>query len=289
MQKQTRLQHGSCKSNEGNIMISLNATGAASSASYYLDQNNRNLQKSLTRLSSGYRINSAVDDPGGLAVSMKLSAAIRRTDAVSANVGNALSFLQSQDGVLEVASDILLRMSELATLASDAAISTSDIALYDTEFQELQDNMSSLLTEEFNGVALFDGGATLAVVTSENGTQTAGITKVDLDAVETDVAAIAGITSSALATSASVTLETAIQDVAELRAGNGAEQSRLTFAQDILAVNRVNLEAANGRIMDVDIAEESTNFARLRIIQEAGLAMLAQANTSAESLIRLLE
>jgi len=283
------MQHGSCKSNERNIMISLNATGAASSASYYMDQNNRNLQKSLTRLSSGYRINSAVDDPGGLAVSMKLSAAIRRTDAVSANVGNALSFLQSQDGVLEVASDILLRMSELSTLASDAAVSTSDIALYDTEFQELQDNMSSLLTEEFNGVALFDGGATLAVVTSENGTQTAGITKVDLDAVEATVVAIAGITTTVLATAASVTLETAIQDVAELRAGNGAEQSRFSFAQDILAVNRVNLEAANGRIMDVDIAEESTNFARLRIIQEAGLAMLAQANTSAESLIRLLE
>ena len=269
-------------------MISLNATGAASSASYYLDQNNRNLQKSLTRLSSGLRINTAVDDPGGLAVSMKLSAAIRRTDAVSANVGNALSFLQSQDGVLEVASNILLRMSELSTLASDAVVSTSDIALYDTEFQELQDNMSSLLAEEFNGVLLFDGGATLAVVTSENGTQTTGITKADLDAVEIDVVAIAGITTTVLATAASVTLETAIQDVAELRAGNGAEQSRLTFAQDILAVNRVNLEAANGRIMDVDIAEESTNFARLRIIQEAGLAMLAQANTSAESLIRLL-
>ena len=270
-------------------MISLNATGATSAASYYLDQNNRNLQRSLTRLSSGYRINSAVDDPGGLAVSMKLSAAIRRTDAVSANVGNALSFLQSQDGVLEVASDILLRMSELSTLASDAAVSTSDIALYDTEFQELQDNMSSLLTEEFNGVPLFDGGATLAVVTSENGMQTTGITKVDLDAVDTTVAAIAGITTTALATAASATLEIAIQDVAELRAQNGAEQSRLSFAQDILAVNRVNLEAANGRIMDVDIAEESTNFARLRITQEAGLAMLAQANTSAESLIRLLD
>jgi flagellin len=270
-------------------MISLNATGAASSASYYLDQNNRNLQKSLTRLSSGYRINSAADDPGGLAVSMKLSAAIRRTDAVSANVGNALSFLQSQDGVLEVASDILLRMSELSTLASDSAVSTSDIALYDTEFQELQDNMSSLLTEEFNGVLLFDGGATLAVVTSENGTQTTAITKADLDAVEIDVVAIAGITTTVLATAASATLEIAIQDVAELRAQNGAEQSRLTFAQDILAVNRVNLEAANGRIMDVDIAEESTKFARLSIIQEAGLAMLAQANTSAESLIRLLE
>lgn len=271
-------------------MISLNATGAASSASYYLDQNNRNLQKSLTRLSSGYRINSSTDDPGGLAVSMKLSAAIRRTDAVAANVGNALSYLQSQDGVLEVASDILLRMSELSTLASDSAVSTNDIALYDTEFQDLQDNMSSLLTEEFNGVELFDaGGDTITVVTSENGTQTTDITKANLNSVATTVTGIVGITTTVLATNASATLEVAIQDVAELRAGNGAEQSRLTFAQDILAVNRVNLEAANGRIMDVDIAEESTNFARLRIIQEAGLAMLAQANTSAESLIRLLE
>ena len=271
-------------------MISLNATGAASSASYYLDQNNRNLQKSLTRLSSGYRINSAVDDPGGLAVSMKLSAAIRRTDAVSANVGNALSFLQSQDGVLEVASDILLRMSELSTLASDGAVQTNDIALYNTEFQELQGNMSSLLTEEFNGVALFSaGGNALTVVTSENGTQTMEITQANLHDLQGTVAAIDPITTTTAATNASATLEIATQYVAELRAENGAEQSKLTFAQDILAVNRVNLEAANGRIMDVDIAEESTNFARLRIIQEAGLAMLAQANTSAETLIRLLD
>jgi flagellin len=271
-------------------MINLNATGAASSASYYLDQNNRNLQRSLTRLSSGLRINSAVDDPGGLAVSMKLSAAIRRTDAVSANVGNALSFLQSQDGVLEVASNILLRMSELSTLASDAAVSAGDISLYDIEFQELQDYMTLLLDEEFNGVPLFAaGGASLSVVISENGTQTTGITKADLDAVENMVSAIAGITTTVLATAASVTLDTAIQDVAELRAGNGAEQSRLTFAQDILAVNRTNLEAANSRIMDVDIAEESTKFARFTILQESGLAVLAQANTSALSLLRLLE
>jgi flagellin len=271
-------------------MISLNATGATSAASYYLDQNNRNLQKSLTRLSSGLRINTAVDDPGGLAVSMKLSAAIRRTDAVSANIGNALSFLQSQDGVLEVASNILLRMSELSALASDSSVSTSSTALYDTEFQELQDNMSSLLTEEFNGVPLFAaGGATISLVTSENGTQTTGITKADLDTVENTVTAITGITTTVLAIAASATLETAIQEVAELRAANGAEQSRLAFAQDILAVNRVNLEAAKSRIMDTDIAEESTNFARLSIMQEAGVAMLAQANTSAETLIRLLE
>ena len=273
-------------------MISLNATGAASPVSYHLNQNNRNLQKSLTRLSSGYRINSAVDDPGGLAVSLKLSAAIRRTDAVSANVGNALSFLQSQDGVLQVASSIALRMAELATLASVDTVSTNDTALYHKEFVELQANMSDLLAEEFNGISLFAAsGQTLSVVTSENGTQTAGITKADLDAVDTDIVALmsGGISTVDYATTASAALQIAIQDIAELRAINGAEQSRMTFAQEILAVNRTNLEAANSRIMDVDIAEESTNFARYTILQEAGLAVLAQANTSAQSLLRLLE
>lgn len=272
-------------------MISLNATGAASPVSYHLNQNNRNLQKSLTRLSSGYRINSAVDDPGGLAVSLKLSAAIRRTDAVSANVGNALSFLQSQDGVLQVASSIALRMAELATLASVDSVSSSDTALYNEEFVELQSNMSDLLAEEFNGISLFAaGGQTLSVITSENGNQTAGITKVDLDAVDTAIVALTGgISTVADATTASAALEVAIQDIAELRAANGAEQSRMTFAQEILAVNRTNLEAANSRIMDVDIAEESTNFARYTILREAGLAVLAQANTSAKTLMRLLE
>ena len=264
-------------------MISLNATGATSAASYYLDQNNRNLQKSIARLSSGLRINSAVDDPGGLAVSMKLSAAIRRTDAVSANVGNELSYLQSQDGVLEVASKILMRLSELSTSASTNF--TGDTALYQKEFEKLQANMTSLLSESFNGISLFaDPEEELAVVTSENG-QTTGITKLNLDDIEDTVISIASVT----AVGASVTLEAEIQSVAILRARNGAEQSRLTFAQDILAVNRINLEAANSRIMDVDIAEESTNYARLNIIREAGLAMLAQANTSTASLLRLLE
>ena len=272
-------------------MISLNATGATSAASYYLDQNNRNLQKSLTRLSSGLRINTAVDDPGGLAVSMKLSAAIRRTDAVSANVGNALSFLQSQDGVLEAASAILLRMSELASSSSDSTLGSSDIALYETEFEELKTNLSDCVAEEFNGQSLFAAGSsTLAVVTSESGAQTTGITKVDFAAFTATISSITiHETTPTNNTDAVDSLDAALQSIAVMRAANGAEQSRLTFAQDILAVNRINLEAANSQIMDVDIAEESTNYARLTIIREAGLAMLAQANTSTASLLRLLE
>jgi len=284
------MRHGSRKVNERNIMISLNATGATSAVSYYLGQNNRNLQKSLTRLSSGYRINSAVDDPGGLAVSMKLSAAIRRTDAVSANVGNALSFLQSQDGVLEAASSILLRMSELASSSSDATLGSSDIALYETEFEDLKINLSELAVEEFNGESLFAAGSsTLAVVTSESGAQTTGITKMDFAAFTLTITATIDETTPANNTGVVDALDVAIQSIAVMRASNGAEQSRLTFAQDILAVNRINLEAANSQIMDVDIAEESTNYARLTIIREAGLAMLAQANTSTASLLRLLE
>ena len=273
-------------------MISLNATGAASSASYYLDQNNRNLQKSLTRLSSGLRINTAVDDPGGLAVSMKLSAAIRRTDAVSANVGNAISFLQSQDGVLEAASAVLIRMSELASSSSDSSANPSDIALYEKEFDELKINLSELAVEEFNGQSLFAAGSsTLAVVTSESGAQTTGITKMDFANFASNIYTNINIdeTTPANNTTAVDSLDAAIQSIAVMRASNGAEQSRLTFAQDILAVNRINLEAANSQIMDVDIAEESTNYARLNIIREAGLAMLAQANTSNASLLRLLE
>jgi flagellin len=271
-------------------MISLNATGATSAASYYLDQNNRNLQKSLSRLSSGYRINTAEDDPGGLAVSMKLSAAIRQTDALSANVGNAISFLQTQDGVLSVASSILLRMSELATLATDSVLS-SDAAAYDVEFKELQENMGDLLGEDFNGVPLFSNPQSVLAVVTSTTNQTAEITKLNLEAIEDDidVGTLTGITTPALATTALDALDTAIQDLAELRAKNGAEQSRMTFAQDILAVNSTNLQAANSRIMDVDIAKESTNYARLRIIQEAGLAVLAQANTSTASLLRLLQ
>jgi flagellin len=148
--------------------------------------------------------------------------------------------------------------------------------------------MSSLLEEEFNGIPLFDAaGAKLSVVISESG-QTASMTKVDLEEVATDVAALS-IATPTVATTASDSLETAIQDVAVLRAGNGAEQSRMVFAQDILAVNSTNLEAAYSRIMDVDIAKESTTYARLSIIQEAGLAMLAQANVSSESLLTLLD
>ncbi|MFM8365247.1 MAG: flagellin [Verrucomicrobiota bacterium] len=268
-------------------MISINTNTASSAAAYNLANTNVNLQKSLNRLSSGFRINSAADDAGGLAVSMKMSAAIRRTDAASSNVGNALSFLQTQDGVLKNADKILNRMSELATLALDVTKTSADRGLYDTEFQDLLAAINDMTSEQFNGQALFSGGTTLAVRVSEDGTQTVGVTQADLN--QDVFQAITGdLTTLANATDAAGEVTTAIDALATLRATNGSQQSRLSYAADMLALNKQNLEAANSRIIDVDVAKESAQLARFSILQQAGTAMLAQANQSTQSILRLL-
>jgi flagellin len=289
-------------------MISINTNTASSLAAYNLGSTNMNLQKSLQRLSSGSRINNSVDDAGGLAVSMKLSASIRRTESTQANVNNALSLLQTQDGVMKSAEKVVTRMAELVQLAADVTKSTTDTSLYQTEFQSLQSQLSSMLGEKFNGVSLFNSGGndatitttnTLTVVTAQDGGQTVGITQADLGSVAFYVgtgsaAALAGTAiatvfgSSTGAANAVSSITAAIQNLATLRATNGSEQARLTFAADMLAINKVNLESANSRISDVDIASESANLARLNILQQAGTAMLAQANMATQSVLRLL-
>jgi flagellin len=291
------------------MSVVINTNSAASLASYNLSSTNVNLQRSLQRLSSGSRINSSFDDAGGLAVSMKLSASIRRTEATQANVGNAIAFLQTQDGVLKSADKILSRMSELATLAQDVTKSSNDLSLYNTELGVLQDQFHLMLSEKFNGISLFAAGtaggaatgtntpetlATMTVVTSHDGDQTVGITQADLDAISWNIGTANGqsfsmqIDSFDGAKAAVMTVQTAIQDLAMLRANNGAEQSRLTFASEMLSVNKINLEAANSRIIDVDVATESSQLARFNILQQAGTAMLAQANQSTQSILRLI-
>ena len=265
-------------------MISINTNNASSAAAYNLSNTNTNLQRSLQKLSSGSRINSSFDDAGGLAVSMKLSASIRRTEATQANVGNAISLLETQDGVLKSADKVLSRMSELASLSLDVTKSSTDTALYQTEYDNLASQLDSMTGEMFNGVDLFGAATTLVVTSSHDGEQTVGITQADLATDVFDEVDGLALTDSATLT----TITAAIQNLATLRATNGSEQVRLTFAADMLAVNKTNLEAANGRITDVDIASESANLARLNILQQAGTAMLAQANQSNQSILRLL-
>ena len=285
-------------------MISINTNPAANAAAYSLDNVSRNLQKTLTRLSSGSRIVNAMDDAGGLAVSMRLSAAVRRTEATQNNVSNAQAFLETQDGVLKSAEKVVNRLGELTQLGTDVTKSTSDLALYQAEVNSLKAQLGSLISESFNGVSLFTSGSTgteitaagtVSIVASQDGTQTINITKRDLSWVghytgtqSSDSAGMINVTSITSAKNAITAINSAIQAIATLRANNGAEQSRLGFAADVLAVNKTNLESAASRITEVDIAEESAKLARFTILQQAGTAMLAQANQSSGSLLRLL-
>lgn len=293
------------------MTVSLNTNTAATSAVYDLGVSGKNLKRSLDRLSSGSRINTSFDDAGGLAVSMKLSASIRRTDATIANVNNAISFLQTQDGALAVADKLINRMSELASLAMDVTKSTSDKSLYQTELEGLQGQLYNMLDEEFNGVKLFDPGATpgmflgnntpdfnttKSVVSSGDGQQNIGITQSDLEAVCYTVG-IPGAPAAAIMmriddpsniTASIGYARSAIASLAELRAHNGAQQSQLKVALSLLGENKTNLQLADGRIQDVDVASESAKLASQNIRHEAGTAMLAQANQGHQVLLRLL-
>lgn len=307
------------------MSVVINTNNAASLASYNLGQTNDRLQQSLNRLSSGSRINSSYDDAGGLAVSMKLSAALRRSQACEAGVGNALAFLQTQDGAMQNVTKILTRISELSALGLDISKNTSDITNYFIEIKNLYSEIANISQEKFNGISLFDNQASSAssfsaveflnVVTSEDGTQTSSISIPPLPAINLWTTFVPGVFTDpdndndfpgedidteiqhaldegyswhfimqSFLDNSAITL----QVLADWRAQNGAEQSRLEFAKDILAVNQVNLEQANSRIMDVDVASESTQLTRFNILQQAGTAMLTQANQSTQSILRLI-
>lgn len=265
------------------MSLVINTNSAATVASQNLQNSNALLQKSLNRLSSGMKINTPAEDAGGLAVSMKLEATIKRTNAVNTNIQNAISFLQSQDGGFKLGADLLNRISELKVFSLDVTKSTSDVANYETEFDELKDQLSNIVNEKFNGVSLF-GGDTISVSTTEDGSVSVSVTKADI------ASAFNAITSATNLEDISVADVTAgIQSIATQRASNGAQTSRLEFASRMLDINQTNLEAANSRIIDTDIAMESTQFARYQILTQSGAAMLAQANSTPQVALRLLQ
>jgi len=270
------------------MSVVINTNSAAIVAKNNLNSANSMLQKSLNRLSSGSKIVAPSDDAGGLAVSMKMSAAIKRNDAVNTNLANAKSFLQTQDGGFQTATKILDRMSELKTLSEDVTKNTSDKANYQTEFSALQNQLSALTSETFNGVSLFgaSGNAGLSVKTTEDGGQSVTVSKAALASNLTGLTE--GTSATSLGATALSTITGALQSVATMRAANGAQSSRLQFASDMLTVNKQNLEAANSRIIDVDVASESTQLARYNILVQAGSSMLSQANSSTQIALRLL-
>ena len=266
--------------------VIINTNTAASIASSNLSASNVMLQKSLNRLSSGSKIVNASDDAGGVAVAARLSAAAKRTGVVSANIGNALSFLQQQDSALKTVSKVLERMSELQALYGDSTKSTSDTALYSTEFTALKASLVAMTDDKVNTKDIF-GSSDFVVSINETLVTTGDIVSFGAANLSTTIGA-AGVNLS-IDTAAGITsMSTAIQSIAALRADNGADQSNLGFQLELQSAAKINQESAISRIMDVDVAEESTRLARYNTLVQAGTSMIAQANGSAQSALQLL-
>jgi len=275
------------------MSVVINTNNAARVASNNLAYSNAMLQNSLNPLSSGSKIVNPSDDAGGLAVAMKLSATANRQSALSNNIGDATSLLQTQDGALQVTGQILNRVSELATLYADPTKNTSDKANYDSEFNQLQAELNSLTTSTFNNVSLFGTVSIVVSVTDDLSTGSSAVTLTNEDLANTVGTVGVGniftssITSS-LSTLAVTTITGAIQIVATMRAQNGAEQSRLNFASSLLTTNQTNLQSAISRISDVDVAQETTSLAKWNVLVQSGTAMLTQANHSADVALKLI-
>jgi len=269
-------------------MISINTNTSSTLASFNLQKSSDLLQKSLARLSSGSRISTASDDAGGLAVSMKLSSAIKRTANASANVSNALSLLQVQAGTLKTAATVLDRMAELVTLNLDVTKSDADKSAYSTEFTSLYNEIEVLSSDSFNGVSLFSNSSsdagTMTLYISQDGLQTMNLERMNLKSALSNVSSW-----TALSSGGSVMVTTAVQSLATLMARNGALSSRVQFAIDALNTNQVSLEASLSRIYDVDVAAETAKLARANILVQSGAAMLTQANASQSIALKLLQ
>ena len=274
----------------------INTNTSAARGARFLSEASGNLQKSLARLSSGSKIVEPQDDAAGLAVASRMDAQINRTEATRSNIGNAISYKQTQDGFLAKAAKALDRMSELATLAQDGTKTTTDLALYNKEYETLYSYLDVVDSQTFNDVALF-GSTAMSVLQDDGavalGGGSAAFSSSNIALNTTTLSVSNGAPSSAIsnagsAAAALTAVKSAITIVAGNRATIGADLSRLMMTNDHLSVLSENLSASVSRIKDVDVATESAKYAKYNILVQSGTAMLAQANSLPQSALRLL-
>ena len=271
----------------------INTNTAAMASARTLAGSTSNLSKSLARLSSGSKIVSPEDDAAGLAQSIRFEAQIHRNSAARANLGNAVSFTQTQDGFLQKVQTSLDRMSELSVLAQDITKTNTDRSNYSVEFTQLQSYISDIGTKKFNGVTLFE--STQQAVTIDSDALKFTMNAVDMTTQGAAIGLsriytggtthITDVSSSAQALS---NIQTAIQNLADMRAKVGANIQRLNMTDDQVNILNENLASANSRIKDINVAEETTEFARFNILVQSGTAMLAQANMLPSMALQLI-
>jgi flagellin len=264
----------------------INTNIAALDAANDLDQSNSALNASLARLSTGSQLVKASDNPAGLAESISLNAEIGQTNAANDNVGNATSFLQTQDGYLQQVGTALDQMASLAVEAQDNT--TTQGSDYNAEFSALASFIANTAKQSFNGVSLFAGTSLTVTNNGAGGTVVlTGVSLATLNAYTT--LATQDITTTAAAVTALAAVTAAITQLGTDRANVGANEETLNYTNQELTVLSTNLTAANSQISDVDVATESTNFAKDQILVQSGTAMLSQANQNPDNVLKLIE
>lgn len=266
---------------------------ASVNAQRNLRQNGSGLQTTMERLSSGYRINKSSDDVAGLAISEQMRGSLRGLGQAQRNAQDGISFVQVAEGGLSETSNILVRLRELATQAASDTLGEKERGFVNIEVQQLRQEMQRIAeTTEYSGTRLLDGSANeldfqVGVRGSENNRITYDASKADARIGSLGVSSIAVDTKSA-ARDTLESVDSAIQKVAAMRANFGAIQSRMGSTINNIEVYRENLAAANSRIKDADLALESSELAKTSILQNAGVATLAQANQSSALALKLL-
>lgn len=252
------------------------------------------LSIAMQRLSSGLRVNSAKDDAAGLAIAERMNSQVRGMNVAARNANDGISLSQTAEGALGKIGDAMQRMRELAVQSANGTNNSQDRDNLQAEFQQLNDEVARIVSgTRFNGTVLFDGTQgtfSFQVGAGTDATDTLTINSVDLTATVAAVGAlnISG-TDNTGALAAISALDTGIIDVTTARASFGAAQNRFDSVIGSLTVFAENLAAARGRIMDADFAAETAALSRAQILQQAGNAMVAQANQLPQQVLTLLQ
>jgi flagellin len=289
-------------------MLSLHTNAAALSAQNSLGVNQKALSTSMTRLSTGYRINSAMDDAAGLQIATRLKSQSSGMNVAMRNTQNSVSMLQTAEGAFDEVTNMLVRMKDLATQAADASSTTADKASMQQEFDALGQELSNVMNNtSFGGSKLLKGG-TLAAgpLKFQIGASAAETMTLDLTAgattmttLDTALGAVSAnytaagvgteLTAAGGASTAITNIAAAIDQVGAIRSSLGAGANRLDHVYNNLSNINTNTKAALGRIMDVDFATESSNMTSNQMLMQAGTAMLKQSNSMSSMVMSLLQ
>lgn len=275
------------------MSMTINTNIASLNAQRNLSASQSSLTTSLQRLSSGLRVNSAKDDAAGLAIAERMNAQVKGMNVAIRNANDAISLSQTAEGALGKVGDALQRMRELSVQSANASNGASDRANLQTEYAQLGAEVTRVLTgTKFNGTNLLNTAATLTFQVGANNVATdqIAIATTDLTAGAGTAAAVSAniSTSQATAQAAIDSLDTAIGEITTARATFGAAQNRFDSVISNLQVAAENQAAARSRITDTDFAAETANMTRGQILQQAGTAMLAQANALPNTVLTLL-